>query len=315
MSARQVIPVGAGQGGREESGAAPTRTSVLAQASDLLERSGVPSPGHDAEALLLHALATSRSELWSNRNASVSEEESARLGRLLEARSRRVPLQHLLGEISFLGAELDIEPGVFVPRPETEGLVAHVLQELGAELAESPARGSILDLGTGTGAIPIAMLLALPEGWTATAIDRCDKAIALAARNARRNGVQDRLRLTQADFRDPSLAVDFSPVDVLVSNLPYIPSSSIPSLMPEVRDHDPLEALDGGPDGLDAFRAAAVGLPAWLKPGGLLALEIGGDQADRCMELFGPHLAGPRVESDLAGTPRVLIGRMRGPRR
>ena len=305
----------AAQGGCAETSAPSTRRSVLARASDLLERSGVPSPAHDAEALLLHALATSKSELWSNPNVPVSEEGSARLSRLLEARSRRVPLQHLLGEVSFLAAELDVEPGVFVPRPETEGLVALVLEELGAELGEASPRGRILDLGTGTGAIPIAMLLALPPGWTAVAVDRSEKAIALAARNARRNGVQERLRLERADFRDPRLPLDVSPADVLVSNLPYIPSSSIPSLMPEVRDHDPLEALDGGPDGLDAFRAAALGLPAWLMPGGLLALEIGGDQADRCMELFGPHLAGARIESDLAGMPRVLIGRMRGTRR
>jgi release factor glutamine methyltransferase len=101
---------------------------------------------------------------------------------------------------------------------------------------------------------------------------------------------------------------------VVVSNLPYIPTGSIPGLMPEVRDHDPLEALDGGPDGLDAFRSVVGELLAWLKPGGLLALEIGAEQADPCMELFGPHLAGARVTRDLAGLPRVLSGIMRGTR-
>src|SRR6185436_7968107 len=98
--------------------------------------------------------------------------------------------------------------------------------------------------GTGTGAIPIALLLSLPEGWTAAAIDRSEKAIALATRNARRNGVARRLKLRLADFREPPPAGLPCPADVVVSNLPYIPTGRIPSLMPEVRDHDPREALD-----------------------------------------------------------------------
>lgn len=294
--------------------APPTRGILYFQARETLERSGVASPAHEAELLLLHALALSRSRLWSDRNATVAEEDAARFARLLEARSRRVPLQHLLGEVSFHSAELDIEPGVFIPRPETERLVERVLEALDAELGDAPSSGTLVDLGTGTGAIAIALLLSLPAGWTAAAIDRSEKAIALASRNARRNGVARRLELRVADFRDPPPTGFPCPADVVVSNLPYIPTGSIPGLMPEVRDHDPREALDGGPDGLDAFRTVAGGLEAWLKPGGLLALEIGAEQADPCMELFGPHLAGARVARDLAGLPRVLSGIMRGTR-
>jgi len=286
-----------------------TRAVLLAQARDTLEASGISSPEREAERLLLHALGITRSRLWSDRAAAVGEEEVARFARLLEARARRVPLQHLLGDVEFHAAQIDVEPGVFIPRPETERLVEIVLEELDAELGEPPAAGTIVDLGTGTGAIPIALLLSLPAGWTASGIDRSDRAIALASRNARRNGVARRLALRTADFREPPPGEIDAPADVLVSNPPYIPTGDIPGLMPEVRDHDPREALDGGPDGLDAFRAVSGSLSSWLKPGGLLALEIGDEQADSCMKLFGPHLTGARITSDLAGMPRILTGR------
>ncbi len=314
MSARRgggVDPEGSGALGAV---ATLTRATLLAHARDTLERSGVPSPEEEAERLLLHALGITRTRFWSDRTATVGDEGAARFARLLEARARRVPLQHLLGEVEFHVAQIDVEPGVFIPRPETERLVAEVLLELDADLGEPAASGTIVDLGTGTGAVPIALLLSLPAGWTAAAIDRSDRAIALASRNARRNGLARRLTLAVADFRDPPPAAVPGPADVLVSNPPYIRTGDIPGLMPEVRDHDPREALDGGPDGLDAFRTLAGNLSSWLKTGGLLALEIGDDQADPCMELFGPHLTGARIARDLAGMPRILTGRRRGAR-
>jgi len=300
---------------RHPGAAAPiTRAALLAEARETLDRAGVASPERDAERLLLHALGLSRARLWSDRAEAVGEEGLARFARLLEARARRVPLQHLLGDVEFHAAEIEVEPGVFIPRPETERLVEVVLEELERESGETPERGTIIDLGTGTGAIPVALLLSLPVGWTAAAIDRSDRAIALASRNARRNGVARRLTLRAADFRDPPPPGLDAPADVLVSNLPYIPTGAIAGLMPEVRDHDPREALDGGPDGLDAFRAVQGALSSWLKPGGLLALEIGADQADSCMELLGPHLSEARITRDLGGYPRILTGLRRGTR-
>jgi len=294
--------------------AAITRSGLLDQARETLARAMVPGPDQDAERLLLHALGISRTRLWSDRAAVVPEESLARFARLLEARARRVPIQHLLGEVEFHEATIEVEPGVFIPRPETERLVEVVLEELDSEAGALERGGTILDLGTGTGAIPIALLLSLPREWTAAALDRSERAIALASRNARRNGVARRLTLHLADFRDPAPAGLKAPVDVLVSNPPYIPTAVIPGLMPEVRDHDPREALDGGPDGLDAFRTLAGSLPSWLRPGGLLAVEIGDNQADPCMELFGPHLVGARVVRDLQGHPRILTGKRRGTR-
>ncbi|MBI4364057.1 MAG: peptide chain release factor N(5)-glutamine methyltransferase [Candidatus Latescibacteria bacterium] len=306
-----------------------TRAILLAEARETLVQAGVESAAHDAEALLLHALSIGRAELWASPGESPGREEAERFARLIEARARRIPLQILIGEVPFHGAAILVEPGVFIPRPETEVLVERALEAL----RPIPGRGSILELGVGTGAISIALLLALPSGWTALAIDRSEAACALAERNATRNGVAERMAVARGDFRGvdrdaaalghegggasrrgtaaPATNAP-APADLLVSNPPYVPSGRVATLMPEVRDHDPREALDGGADGLDSLRAVARGLPARLRPGGVLALEIGEDQADASLELFGAFLEGARVLSDLTGKPRVLIGRMRG---
>ncbi|HEV8129054.1 MAG TPA: HemK/PrmC family methyltransferase, partial [Candidatus Eisenbacteria bacterium] len=186
--------------------------------------------------------------------------------------------------------------------PETECLVEEVLRAL------PETSGRLLELGTGTGAIAVAILHELPE-WSGDAVDRSPQAARLARRNAARNGLSERLRIYEGDFRRPdSLRLPGQDYDLLVSNPPYIRSGDIDGLMPEVKDHDPREALDGGPDGLDALRDLARGIPLWLRPGGILAVEIGADQADESQVLFGPLLEDARVLPDLAGRPRILIG-------
>lgn len=296
------------QGGRPRrqsaNGGGPTRAEALAALTRRFERAGIESPERDAEILLLRALQLSRADLWSEPAAHLSSEQAVELAALAERRTDRVPLQLLLGTTPFCSATLDLEPGVFIPRPETEALVEAVLR--GAH----PARGTLLDLGTGTGAIAIALLHALPE-WTGVAVDRSPAALALAARNAARNGVAGRLHLFGADFRDPDASAAIAhegPFDLVVSNPPYIRSGDIPGLMPEVRDHDPIEALDGGPDGLDPLRDLVRGIPRWAGPGGVVAVEIGADQADDSKSIVGPVLENARVLNDLAGRPRILIG-------
>lgn len=280
-----------------------TRAESLAALTRRFERAGIDSPEHDAEAILLRALHVSRADLWSEPHLRLTDEETEDLAALAERRSAREPLQLLLGTTPFCSATLDLERGVFLPRPETEGLVEAVLRVLHAD------RGRLLELGTGTGAIAIALLHALPE-WTGTAVDRCPQAVRLARKNAARNGIAGRLNVVEGDFRD-SGALRVPVHDLVVSNPPYIRSGDIPGLMPEVREHDPIEALDGGPDGLDALRDLTHGIPLWLRPGGLLALEIGADQADTSQELMRPHLEEMRVLPDLAGRPRVLLGTRR----
>lgn len=290
---------------RGAGGALPSRAEALASLTRRFERAGIDAPDHDAEALLLRALHVSRADLWSEPHQPLTAEESEDLAVLAERRSAREPLQLLLGTTPFCSATLDLEPGVFLPRPETEGLVEATLRAVHAD------RGRLLELGTGTGAIAIALLHALPE-WSGEAVDRSMQAVRLARKNAARNGIARRLHVLEGDFRDPgTLRVPVHEYDLVVSNPPYIRSGEIPGLMPEVRDHDPREALDGGVDGLDAVRDLVRGIPLWLRPGGLLALEIGADQADDSQELMRPHLEEMRVLPDLAGRPRVLLGMRR----
>ena len=283
-----------------------TRAQALAALRDRLEGTGVAAPARDAEWLLLHALGIPRSALWADPRLPLRDDEASRLESLASRRERREPLQHLLGTVPFHGVTLDVEPGVFIPRPETEELVEAVL----AILPSGP--GTLLDWGCGSGAIGVSLLRALP-GWTAVAADRSPRAVALTARNGERNGVGARLEAVVADFTGTAPApLPGAPFDLVVSNPPYVRGGEIDGLMPEVRDHDPREALDGGADGLDAHRALAVGLAAWLRPGGLFALEIGAEQADDVLGIFCSQVRDARVLPDGAGHPRTMIGTMRG---
>jgi release factor glutamine methyltransferase len=283
----------------------PDRARALADLTARLARAGIVSPEREAEWLLVHALGITRAALWAEPRAPLSPREAQALERLAGRRERREPLQLILGSVPFHDATIEVDPGVFLPRPETEGLVEAVLTVL-------PARGRLLDWGTGTGAIAVALLRALP-GWMAVAADRSPPALALASRNAARNGVAARLRVVEADFSSPApRPLVGSPFDLVVSNPPYVRRADIEGLMPEVKGHDPREALDGGPDGLDAYRFLARGLRAWLRPGGHVAVEIGSDQADDVLGLFGADVVDARILPDGAGMPRILMGTMRG---
>lgn len=297
-----------------------TRAQALAALRARLTRAGVASPEAEAEWLLLRALGIRREAYWSEPRAPLRPEEASTLEALAVRREQREPLQHLLGEVPFHDAVLTVEPGVFIPRPETELLVESVLAALDMRPSRSDsarggrgsAAGALLDWGTGTGAIAIGLLKSLP-GWTAVAADRSRPALDLARRNAARNGVADRFRAIEADFAAPlTPTIPGAPFDLVVSNPPYVRRGDIPGLMPEVRDHDPPEALDGGEDGLDAHRHLASGLGSWLTKGGLLALEIGAAQADDVLGLYGASLRDARILPDRAGMPRIVIGTMRG---
>jgi len=317
-----------------------TRATLLADLRERFQRAGIDaaSAAAEAELLLLHALSMSRAEFWCEPGAVVTPAELERVEALASRRERHVPIQQILGSVGFHDVTLFVEPGVFVPRPETESLVEAVLDRLRGAGAPGiagsagvagagPASGRLLDLGTGSGAIAVALLHALP-GWTGVAVDRSPAARALAKRNAVASGVGDRLLVVAGDCfaiapagggAAPALAdLPRGPYDLVVSNPPYIPTGEIARLMPEVRDHDPREALDGGVDGLDAYRAIARFLPGLLRDGGLLALEFGDDQADALLGLpewegmMGPRLEAPRVRPDLAGRQRVVVATWRG---
>jgi release factor glutamine methyltransferase len=286
-----------------------TRSEALLRTRERLVRAGVDAPEREAEWLLLHALGIPPVVLWSEPGARIAPDREALLETLIRKREEREPLQLILGEVPFHGVALAVEPGVFLPRPETEELVEVVL---GLIHANGASRGRILDWGTGTGAIAVALAKALPR-WTVVAADWSPVARCLAARNVERNGVEERVQVLAGDFNGPDPVTSSRALfDVVVSNPPYIRRGDIAGLMPEVRDHDPREALDGGPDGLDAFRSLARGMHAWLRAGGLLALEIGADQADNVLGILSAPIEDARVLPDRAGRPRYVIGTMRG---
>ena len=294
-----------------------SRAEALRRVVDRLRSAGVESAEREAEWLLLRALGIDRASYWAEPKAPVACDQAAALETIVARREGRVPLHLILGDVPFHGVSLLVVPGVFVPRPETEELVEAILAQ------PLPPRGALLDWGTGTGAIAVAFLAAR-QGWTGVGADRSREALALAAKNAARNGVFGRFQAVEADFTAasslnldadsaaPTPASQGALFDVVVSNPPYVRRGDIPGLMPEVRDHDPREALDGGPDGLDAFRHLARGLDRWLRPGGLLALELGADQADNVLGVLDGLIEDTRALPDRAGRPRFVIGTMRG---
>ena len=216
------------------------------------------------------------------------------------------PVARILGEKEFYGLAFGLDAATLEPRPDTELLVDLALAAL-------PAGGRLLDLGTGTGCIPVAILANRPDA-SGVATDLDAAALEMARRNAERHGVGPRLTLLRGDWfgaLDPAHGAGF---DLIVSNPPYIASAVIETLAPEVRDHDPRLALDGGADGLAPYRVIAAQAAGWLRPGGRVLVEIGFDQGPEVAGLFAARGFGRiGVHKDLAGLDRVVsVHHMRG---
>jgi len=275
-----------------------SRGEALALVRRLLADAGVADPARDARRLLAAALGIGEPELIGRPEAEIGGGEEARLSEFARRRAAREPVARILGEAEFWGLSFEVTPDVLLPRPESEHVVEAALSWLG------PRRGDKLrfaDLGTGSGAIAIALLAELPQA-EAIALDISARALAVAGRNAERNGVGARFHPVEGDFS--ALPGEF---DLVVSNPPYIASDEIAGLMPEVGAHDPLEALDGGADGLDAYRTIARRLPRLLSDGGGAFLEIGAGQAEAVEKLLSAAGLHPLLAvADLAGIARVV---------
>ena len=282
--------------------AAATGTTVgaaLREAERRLREAGVPSPAFDARLLLRAAAGWTAAELLAEGRSRLAPGARAAFGRLVAGRAARRPLQHLTGTVEFHGLPLAVGPEALVPRPETEILVEAALEF--ARETGPPRR--IADVGCGAGPIALALAAGLPQSF-ATGFDNDPAALRLAARNRRANGLDDRVALARADLLTAARPGAFR---VIAANLPYVPTAEIGTLEPEVRDHEPRHALDGGPDGLDPLRRLLPGARRALEPGGRLFLEIGAGQREAAARLlsaagFRPVAAIP----DLAGIPRVL---------
>lgn len=282
---------------------ADTIAATLARATERLQAAGVPDSRLDARLLAAHALGLDQSGALAVRGPDpMPADAQARLDALIARRVMREPVARILGQRGFWTLDLALGPDTLEPRPDTETVVTAVLDRLPDRAA--PLR--LLDLGTGTGAILLALLAELPHAH-GLGIDIAPGAVAVARDNAARHGLAGRARFVVADWRD-GLAQAPGPFDGVVSNPPYIPTDDMTGLAPEVLDHDPAVALDGGPDGLDAYRALIPLAAARLVPGGWLAVEVGAGQAEAVAALMrGSIGTDPARITDLGGIDRCVI--------
>lgn len=284
----------------------PTVADWLATATRRLAGAGAENPDLDARRLLESALGLEGPALWTRPDRRLTFEEGAVLDALLAGRARGAPLQHLTRRAAFRHLDLEVGPGVFVPRPETEGLVDRVLEFL--DRSGNP-RPRILDLCTGSGAILAALLSERPAA-SGVGVDLSRLALEYARVNLRSAGAFERALLLEGDLFEPVAAGGEDPLfDAITANPPYIPDPAWEGLPVEVRDHEPRLALLGGPQGTDLIRRIVAGAPPRLRAGGLLALEI--DETHRAVVLdllgAGGAWAETRIEEDLAGRPRYAL--------
>ena len=273
-----------------------TYSEAVHKAKCCLEQHEVPDPGIDALLLLQFVCGITRAHYYAVREDRMPEEEFDRYMELIQRRSARIPLQQLTGEQQFMGLPFHVSEDVLTPRQDTEILVEEALKR-----ARPGAK--ILDLCTVSGCILISLLKLGPD-LEGTGSYLSEKALEIAAENAEMNKVE--VSFVQSDLfsRIPGT------FDMIVSNPPYIVSSVIGSLMEEVRDHEPLMALDGGTDGLDFYRRIVPESVDHLNPGGWLIVEIGYDQGDLVRSMFIDHqYEDVDVIRDLGGNDRVVLGR------
>ncbi|MEE8390027.1 MAG: peptide chain release factor N(5)-glutamine methyltransferase, partial [Anaerolineae bacterium] len=257
-------------------------------------RTVTDTPRLEAEILLSHVLTVSRTVLLTHPERPLTPNQLSNYQTIIHRRASGHPLPHLTGRVEFYGLEFEVTPEVLIPRPDTETLV---------ELALARRPATVVDIGTGCGCIAVSLAVHLPR-VAICAIEISPAALAVARRNVERHGVTERVRLMRGDVLTPRP----SPVDLIVSNPPYISTSECASLPTSVRNHEPRLALDGGPNGLEIVQQLLIQAPAVLNPGGGLLIEIGADQgvaASHLARTFFPR-ATVRVHPDLAGRDRVL---------
>ena len=276
---------------------AATRHALAEQ----FRQAGIESAEADARLLISHALGLNRTALLTNGERVLSANEMSAIEALAARRLQREPVSRIIGRKEFWSLTLDVSPAVLDPRPDTETIVEAALEFIDSTGArDRPLR--LLDIGTGSGALLLALLSELVNA-SGIATDISPAAIDVARGNAQRLGLTSRCSFVVCNIADGVAG----PFDLIVSNPPYIEHSAIATLDPEVRDHDPMLALDGGPDGLDCYRAIAAQAPRLLAPGGRLIVELGAGQEQAVSALFTKaRMCVDTARPDLAGLPRAL---------
>lgn len=282
---------------------------VLRLATEQLKIAGIPAARGDARLLIAHALDLNRTDLFLQAERRLTDRERQAIAPLIARRAAREPVARIIGEREFWGLPFGLSTATLEPRPDTEILIEAVLSNL-AHNRNLPIDSAlrIADFGTGTGCLLLALLSELPAA-TGLGIDIDPDALDQADINAEDLGLTDRVEFLISNWAD-ELEPD-EQFDVILSNPPYIATAVIDQLSPEVRDHDPILALDGGADGLDAYRALVPVLQRHLAPDGLAALEIGFDQGITVPALFN-QAGGLKADAplaDLAQQPRCVLVR------
>jgi release factor glutamine methyltransferase len=265
-----------------------------------LEAAGIDQPVIDARLMLEAAAGVSRMDILTDPQRQLTDEQQAVLDGYLDRRARREPISHILGRKGFWKIMVAVTPHVLTPRADTETVVETALSHFPEGM-----RFSMLDLGVGSGAILLAILAERPAA-KGLGIDISEEALAVARENAANLDLNNRVSLLRGDW---TAGLGEAQFDLVTANPPYIPSKDIEGLDPEVRDHEPRLALDGGPDGLDAYRILAPEILRVLKPGGVFVVEIGFDQSAAVETLF--KAAGARdvtTKKDLSDRHRVVTG-------
>ncbi len=284
----------------------PTAADLLSEAVTKLAEHGIPDPRLDAEVLLAHALQTDWVGLYTRLHETHLPGQVEAFRGLLHRRARHEPLQYITGVREFWSLEFKVDLRVLIPRPETEVVVETALRLLSQSAIRNP-QSAILDVGTGSGCIAVALAKELPQAevW---ATDVSADALAVAGENARQHDVIERIRFLQGDLFAPVVGKEDG-FDLIVANPPYIARPELAALQPEVRDWEPLTALDGGPDGLDFYRRLLREGPIYLRTDGWLVMEIGHGQGTAVLRLARERrdLADCRCVSDYAGRERVVI--------
>jgi release factor glutamine methyltransferase len=287
-------------------GGPETALSLAGKASRHLAERGIENARLESELMLAAVLGLKRLDLYLQYDRPINEQELERFRAFVRRRLKREPLQYVLGHAPFRRLELQVDRRVLIPRPETEILVGEVIDWLKKTgRLEAGQRSVVLDLGTGSGAI--ALSVAQETGARVVATDASADALAVACANARQLGLESQLEFRAGSLWEPIRSDErFA---AIVSNPPYVADADRAALTPEVRDWEPESALFAGPDGLDVIRAIVAQAPAHLEASGLLALEVGADQAAAVSELCatrgGYHSI--RIRKDLAGRERVVL--------